>query len=174
MIRQKYQKGFTIPELMMGIALFAIVVSYAVPSFDTLMKKQELNSKVGEFNTLLAYARTEAVSRAQSVIVCPADPDTDGCLSSADWSSAWRVFLDANRSGSQDAGDQLIRESGDYGHNVRLVADGTDPIVYNDAGESISEREIKLCIPSVESYGSRIVSIGFVGSTRVSKSSSGC
>lgn len=173
MIIQKYQKGFTIPELMMGIALFAIIVNYAVPSFETLMRRQELSSKLGELNTLMAYARTEAVSRAKNVIVCPADPDSIGCLGSNDWSSAWRVYVDLNDDGVFDSDDQLIRESGDYGRRVQLTSNSTAPIIYNDAGESEAGRTVNFCVPGADANSSRRLLINNVGSTRVT-TGSGC
>lgn len=171
MVGKKCQKGLTLPELMIGIALFAIVVSFAVPSFQSVMERQELNSKLSLLNTTLAYARAEAVTRAKNIIVCPVDTG-ESCKSGTDWSDGWLVFIDENDDRLLDAADTLIRKAGGAGGKVKMLADSTSPLIYNESGES-EGRELKMCIPGADVSKSRVIAITNVGSSRVSKGS-GC
>jgi prepilin-type N-terminal cleavage/methylation domain-containing protein len=59
--------AFTLIELMIVIALVAIVVSLAGPSFREYILMQRLRSVHAQIGTDLAYARSEAVSRGSFV-----------------------------------------------------------------------------------------------------------
>jgi type IV fimbrial biogenesis protein FimT len=93
------KKGFTLIELMVTIALIAILMAVAVPSFVTYQRNSELTSFT---NTLLAglnAARGEAIKRGRNAMVVP----TDG----ADWNNGWVVFVDVNRSGVYDVNSDI-------------------------------------------------------------------
>jgi type IV fimbrial biogenesis protein FimT len=90
--------GFTLIELMVTIALIAILMAVAVPSFVTYQRNSELTSFT---NTLLAginAARGEAIKRGRNAMVIPID---------ADWNKGWVVFVDVNRSGDYEAASDI-------------------------------------------------------------------
>lgn len=150
----------------MGIALFAIIIGFAVPSFQSVMEKQELSSKLSLLNTTLAFARAEAVTRSKNIIVCPVDTG-EKCKATLDWSDGWLVFVDENNDGLLDNADTLIRKAGDASGRVKLSADSVAPVIYNQTGES-QKRELKMCIPNGNVHQSKVVNISNVGSSRVS------
>lgn len=91
------RRGFTLIELMVTVALVAIMLALAVPSMTTFMRNAELTSFT---NTLLAginAARSEAMKRGMNAMVVPTD--------AANWSSGWIVFVDVDRSGTHTSGD---------------------------------------------------------------------
>lgn len=53
--------GFTLIEAMVVVALVAILAALAVPSFTTMVANQRLSSAAQELQTLLQFARAEAV-----------------------------------------------------------------------------------------------------------------
>ena len=63
----KYHRGFTLIEVMIVIALVAVVVSLAGPSFRDYILMQRLRSVQSQLVTDLNYARSEAVSRGVPV-----------------------------------------------------------------------------------------------------------
>lgn len=81
--------GFTILELMITVAVLAIVVGIGIPSFQDLMRRNRLAEQTNSFVGALAIARSEAVKRGMLVTVCPANDPVDqaACGAAEDWAS---------------------------------------------------------------------------------------
>lgn len=62
-------KGFTLVELMVTVAVLAIVAMMAVPSFTQTVRKNQLNSDTRDFINLLAETRSEAIFKQQQQIL---------------------------------------------------------------------------------------------------------
>lgn len=61
--------GFTLIELMVTIAVLAIIAMVAAPSFGTTLSNQQLKKNTMELKTTLQEARSQSLlSRAQSVV----------------------------------------------------------------------------------------------------------
>ncbi len=94
-------KGFTLIELMVTIALMAIMLGIAAPSFVSFKRNSELTSIANNFLAALNAARTEAMKRNMFAMVMPANNDSN-------WSKGWTVFVDVNDNGRFDGADILI------------------------------------------------------------------
>ena len=83
--RQKMRKvwGFTLVELMVTIGLMAIIATFAIPSFNNLMLKQNLNKSTRELVITLNKARSKAAleRRLVTVTLKPSSEDTKSTLS---------------------------------------------------------------------------------------------
>ncbi|KPJ92750.1 MAG: hypothetical protein AMJ53_08750 [Gammaproteobacteria bacterium SG8_11] len=94
--------GFTLIELMVTIALAAIILTQAVPSFNALVQNNRLISQKNEFISTLNLARSEALKRGTRVTVC-ASTDQNTC-DTTDWEKGWIVFSDRDADNVLDAG----------------------------------------------------------------------
>lgn len=91
--------GFTLVELMITLALAAIVLTLGVPSFNQTIRTNRVATQVNELVTALNLARSEAIHRGTAVTVC-ASADQATCSGSNDWRTGWIVTTDNNTTGA--------------------------------------------------------------------------
>ncbi|MEX1080640.1 MAG: GspH/FimT family pseudopilin, partial [Halofilum sp. (in: g-proteobacteria)] len=120
----KRAHGFTLIELMVTLAIVAIVATVAVPAWSDFVRANRLAATTNEFVTAVNYTRSEAVRRNTDVSLCPSTDQTSCVGNSTDWSVGWIAFVGDDPSspgtvlrswagvdGTLDAsGDQVIFE----------------------------------------------------------------
>jgi type IV fimbrial biogenesis protein FimT len=95
--------GFTLIELMVTIAIAAILMMVAAPSFTTFQRNAQLTSFSNTMLASMNTARGEAMKRGMYAMVMP----FDGTNVSTDWSSGWVVFVDVNHNQTYDAATDI-------------------------------------------------------------------
>lgn len=69
MSRKLKMHGFTLIELMIILVLLSIVAGIAIPNLTRLITNHQIENQAQALNSLLQFARTEAVVRRSSVTV---------------------------------------------------------------------------------------------------------
>jgi type IV fimbrial biogenesis protein FimT len=131
------QKGFTLIEMLTTMAVAGIVLAIAAFSFKDVLWRNQVNTAANDFVTALNFARSEAVTRGQSVTVCRSingttedDPaaavPVPSCSTAAGagWETGYIVFVDANGNGERDTNEELLRVCSGPDGGVTIQAEG--------------------------------------------------
>lgn len=85
-------KGFTLVELMVTIAVVAILLAIALPSFRHVIQRNRVATASNDLLASVAYARTTAIFRHQLVSMCPS-ADGISCTSAGQaFEPGWIVY----------------------------------------------------------------------------------
>jgi type IV fimbrial biogenesis protein FimT len=97
--------GFTLVELMITLAVAAIVLTLAIPSFTSMINTNRLAAMSNDIAGSMQLGRMESVRLGVRVVACPS---TDGSTCSvANPMAGWILFTDADNNGTPAAGDVL-------------------------------------------------------------------
>lgn len=129
-------EGFTLVELMITIAVLAVILAIATPSFKTVINSNRLTAQTNGLVAALQMARSEALKRNSTVAVCRSANGT----SCAGAIGAWEQWIIV------DSDDEMIRH-GQVRTPVQLSAD-EHTVSFRGNGMAQDAAEIVVCLPA--------------------------
>ena len=156
----KKESAFTLIELMVTIAILAIIATLAAPNLSQMLRNTKVNTSSGDILSFLQQSRTEAIRLGKTVTVC-GSADGSSCLSAN--KTNWSTGLLAKHSGSTTPIQKLTFESS------QLSITAPETISFNSVGSTTAEYEIRVTIPDANTY---YVCVEVIG--RAFKSKTGC
>ena len=89
-------RGFSLYELLMTMALAALVLTLGIPSFGSIVANHRLKVEVNALFHAVHLARKGSIARRRAITICPS---YDGlvCEPNFDWSMGWMMFVNTDR-----------------------------------------------------------------------------
>lgn len=124
MVRIRVLHGLTMIELLVALAIVAVLLGIGVPSFGAFIQNHRLSGATNRFVGMLHLTRSEAVKRAQRVTACVSSNQRD-CAAAGAWHQGWILFPDANANGVRDADEAIIQAEQRILGEVSIVGNST-------------------------------------------------
>ena len=170
MFRGEKQQGFTLIELIVVLALIAIIVTLSTP-VSNLFTQNRVTSQVHEFVTSLNMARSAAVAHGNPASLCVSDGNSPPACSNdpnANWENGWLVFTDANSNCLIDDTDEMLRQHEALSEGFTLRFATNKCITYTANGITPNTNgTLKLCDPSKKPSYKRGINIAISGRAQI-------
>lgn len=137
------QPGFTLIELIVTLAIAAVVLTVAVPNFISFVQNNRLTGQANDLVTALNYARSEAIKRGVRVTVCSRADDAN-CAAATAWNTGWLVFVDTNGDGVV-GGETVLQVRPPLESTNTLNSATLQRVTYQNSGFSGFAGTLRLC-----------------------------
>lgn len=110
--------GFTLVELMVTVAIVAILMAVGAPQLRGFLQKQQVAADVESLTSAIHMARSEALKRSGRVSICALNADDFAvstkavCAGNAEtnWSNGWLIYIDySNGAGYASTTDTVLQ-----------------------------------------------------------------
>lgn len=157
-----YKQGFTLIELMVAIAVAAIVYAIALPSLTTFIVKARVDNEISEMQRLLLTARNMAINTGKNTTVCP----LSGGVCTTNWENKISVFTNSDNliasNNTFAAPDELVKVKDAIQAGDRLQFSQTS-IIYAPTGRIITTPANFNYCPKDEADSSRGINVSASG-----------
>jgi type IV fimbrial biogenesis protein FimT len=169
-------RGFTLVELLIAVAVAAILLGIGVPSFSRVLNTTRLSDAS---NTLLASmkrARSEAIKRNGRVTLCKSS-DGVTCASAGGWEQGWIMFHDSNHDGDRSRDEPVIERVQAMNTGVRVTGNAHVEKYVSFLANGLSRLvsggfqagTVTLCNHSAAAGEARQIVLNAVGRARIQK-----
>lgn len=132
----KKHSGFTLVELVVTMAIAAILVTIGIPSFRDFIMNNRLVSQANEFAGAINLARSGAIKQQRNAYITS--------VSGTNWANGWTVWVDNNSNSVQDA-SEVVRVTQAFTGNTTFTSGGKTQFRYSPSGLVDGAGTLTLC-----------------------------
>ena len=152
-------KGFTLVELIITIAVAAILLAIGAPSLNNLYQTIRTDMGSRKIQQVLTYARGQAITLRQNITVCHLTENR--CDNS--WGDGLTVFVDMNTNNELDGNDMDLRHIDSF-HSSDNIKTGKTAVSFQADGLAFnSNTTITYCVKNYSSVSPKSVVISRSG-----------
>ncbi|MEN1970964.1 GspH/FimT family pseudopilin [Luteimonas sp. MJ204] len=128
----KRYRGVTLVELLVTIAIVAILATIGFPSFQSSLRSNRMATTNNELIASISLTRSEAMRSVRGAGICASE---DGTSCSGGWSDGWIVWqdLDGGASGTFDEDDLVVRHA-EGAADITIELRNTSNVVLTELG----------------------------------------
>lgn len=158
------QKGMTLLEMLVALAVVAIVLTVVAPNVQTIVAKNRTTSEINELSGIIQFARFTAIDQSSTAIVCPS---ANYASCGTNWNLPKIVFVDNNANNVRDTSEPLLMSTTAITSNNSMTGPAS-PIVFYDSGAANDSASIKICPNNNDAKLARSINVNAQGRVRVS------
>jgi type IV fimbrial biogenesis protein FimT len=159
---RRVQRGFSLIELMVSVAILGVLITLAAPSFSEIALTSRLSDAANRLVSYAAVARSEAIKRNVLITLCMS-ADATTCTTSGSWEQGWIVKTPT---------EVLYKDSGvAAGYRVN---GSVNSVIFDPIGVGTTVATFTVCryLPSAGSQ-ERVVSVSATGKANSTKTATG-
>ena len=165
------QRGFSLIELMVTVAIGAILVAIGLPSFQSSMRSNRVATATNELVASINLARLEAIRNPHGAAMC-ASEDGEDCAGT--WNDGWIVWISGDGDNEPDGDDDRVLRYVEGRGNLDISAVPTgmgNTIRFDNRGRSEEARTltIRSDVCPDESELLRTLSLSLTGQVKVER-----
>ncbi|WP_428606012.1 GspH/FimT family protein [Sedimenticola sp.] len=131
-----YCRGVTLLEMLTTLTIGSITLSLGIPAMGALTGNSARSSAINTMISHIQLARSEAITRANRMILCPS-LDGQTCDNSTTWDQGYILVEDSNDNKTVDSGDKLLRVFQSLDERISIHSTtGRKRILFNPLGMS--------------------------------------
>ncbi|WP_299197733.1 GspH/FimT family pseudopilin [uncultured Amphritea sp.] len=142
------EQGFTLIELMVALSILVILLTIGVPSLIGFVHAQKMDSAVQLLKDSYNQARYEAVTRHQSVTLCPLDSATNQCGNV--WGGGVLLYIDQDGDSLFDKTKDLRLKQVGFSDGVTITTKSRTQITISSAGTTFDTDTFKITVSGSE------------------------
>ncbi|MCL1144865.1 GspH/FimT family pseudopilin [Shewanella marinintestina] len=166
------QLGVTLVELMVTIAVAAILLAIGVPSLTSMYEGYRAESNIRTIQQAIQFGRSHALSYGTRITVCPLNNNT--CNSN--WINGFSVFVDNGTQHTIDGTDQVLLNIGGFNTSDFIDYDQNSITIGNDGfvSGSFSSGILSYCPGSKTSSDSKGLQLSVSGKVKFATGTINC
>ncbi|WP_291354974.1 GspH/FimT family pseudopilin [Acinetobacter sp. UBA3106] len=158
---QRKEQGFTLIELMITIAILAIIATMAAPSFNNLLIKENLKTTAYNMKDTLKEARSRAMLNRNETVVCTSVNKSAVAITQAECGAALTNYSTSMSTSLKTASVLIVNVE----KKITLKTTSDDSFVFSARGNLSASKTITFC----SSVGSYILAVGISGTVDISQ-----
>lgn len=145
------ERGFTLVELMIAVAVLAVLAAIAYPSFTQVIRSNRVATASNEWVAAVSLARSTAVRNTTGAGICASG---DGATCGVEWNAGFLLWDDDNGDGTLDNAETVLRFV--QGPQEMTVEGPEDPITFDGRGRRRNAADVTLALQPDECGGQEL------------------